>query len=718
MIKKLFTSILVVLLLSTTYVKADEGMWLLNLVGRQKINEMQNMGLKLSAEDIYSINNSSLKDAIIQFGRGCTGELISAEGLILTNHHCGYSQIQSHSSVENDYLKYGFWAQTRKEELPNQGLTARFLVRVEDVTQKIISKLNNEMSETERNNVIREISRELEKAAIEDTHYEANVSSFYAGNEFYLMVYEVFKDVRFVGAPPSSIGKFGADTDNWMWPRHTGDFALFRIYMGPDGKPAEYAEENVPYRSKHHLPISIKGVQKEDFTMTIGFAGSTDRYLTSFGIKQAIEQTNPSIVKIREKKLALMREDMDKSDAVRIQYAAKFAQTSNYWKYFIGQTRGLKRLNVYERKVDLENEFIMWTQSNAEAMKNYTDVVPSIGKAYEMLSDYNLARWYFFEAIVRGGELIIFSRRFEGLFNELSKKDADPKKVEEQVKNLEAALDNFYKDYNLETDKKIFAALLKMYYEDVPKAQQPKILENINRKYKGDFDKFADDVFKKTIFAEKQKVTSFLKKPSARVLQNDPIFELMQAFFTNYFDMLENMKQGNELFAKSNRLFIAGLREMHSDKIFYPDANSTMRLSYGQVLDYHPADAVHYNYLTTVDGILEKEDPTNWEFEVPEKLKELIRNNDFGRYATDGVMYVNFISNNDITGGNSGSPVINGEGHLVGLAFDGNWEAMSGDIVFEPEIQRCISVDARYILFIIDKFANAGHLIEEMTIIE
>ncbi|MDD3877648.1 MAG: S46 family peptidase [Bacteroidales bacterium] len=719
MITKRITLIFVSLfIVFSLQLKADEGMWLLSLIQHQKYNEMQAMGLKLTPEQIYDINNSSLKDAIIQFGRGCTGSIISEEGLILTNHHCGYSQIQFHSSVEHDYLKNGFWAESKAEELPNEGLTARFLVRIDDVTQKILRELNDTMSESERAAKIREVSSKLESEAIKDTHYEASVSTFFEGNEFYLMVYEVFKDVRLVAAPPSSIGKFGADTDNWMWPRHTADFSLFRVYMSPDGKPATYSENNIPYKPKHFLPFSIKGLEKNDFTMTIGYPGSTNRYLTSYGIREAIDRSNPTIVKIREKKLAIMREDMDLSDAVRIQYAAKYAQTSNYWKYFIGQTRGLKRLNVYERKRALENDFIQWVNSNAEARRRYTDIVPSIGRAYELLREFSQARWYFMEAIARGGELIMFSRRFESLYNEIKKADKDPVKIERMSSSLRASLNDFYKDYNLETDKKIFIAMLQMYYADVPSNLQPALLGQIHTKYRGDFNKYATYVYSKTIFADKSKVEAFLNRPNAQILEKDPVFKLMQASFTSYFDMLEKMKTGSEFLSKASRLFVAGLREMQSDRIFYPDANSTMRLSYGRVLDYYPADGVYYNYFTTVDGILEKEDPNNWEFVVDQKLKELIKNRDFGRYAKNGVMHVNFISNNDITGGNSGSPVINGEGQLVGLAFDGNWEAMSGDIVFEPDVQRTISVDARYILFIIDKYAGAQHIINELNIVE
>lgn len=716
--KKLFLLLFVLLQFVSVSTRADEGMWLMHILEKQNFHKMQERGLKLTPEQIYSVNNSSLKDAIIQFGRGCTGEIISNKGLVLTNHHCGYGQIQSHSTVENDILKNGFWAQSLHEELPNPGLTARFLVRIEDVTAKILAELNNNMTEEERANKIREISTKLEKEAIEGTHYTAQVSNFYAGNEFILFVYEIFRDVRLVGTPPSSIGKFGADTDNWMWPRHTGDFALFRVYMSPEGKPADFSKENIPYVPKHYLPISIKGIQENDFAMTIGYPGRTSRYLTSWGITQAIEQSNPTIVKTRDLKLKIMREDMDNNPAVRIQYASKYAQIANGWKYFIGQTRGLKRLNVYDRKVEIEREFQTWANSTPENMKVYGNVLSDFERAYKMQENYNLSRWYYIETLVRGAEIIGFSRRMEDLLVELEKKDKDQAKIDRLVKNLKKSVRDTYKDINIDTDKRLFHNMLQMFVTSVPKNLQPKMLVEINDKYKGNFERYAEKVYSRSIFADTNKLMKFLKAPNARTLQRDPIFVLQQDIFKSYFELLAKMQESNDILSRANRLFIAGLREMHSDRVFYPDANSTMRLSYGQILDYIPADAVHFNYFTTTNGIIEKEDPNNWEFEVPERLKELILNKDFGRYAQDGVMYVNFISNNDITGGNSGSPVLNAYGHLIGLAFDGNWEAMSGDIFFEPEVQRTISVDARYILFIIDKFAGAKHLIDEMTIIE
>jgi hypothetical protein len=703
-------------LLFSVNMKADEGMWIPLLIDRLNYTDMQEMGLQLTPEEIYSINNSSLKDAIVIFGGGCTGEIISNEGLLLTNHHCGYGTIQSHSTVENDYLSDGFWAMSRDEELPNPGLGVRFLVRIEDVSEKVLAGLGEEMTETERSKKIREISREIESEATADTHYSATVRSFFRGNEFYLFVYEVFNDVRLVGAPPSSIGKFGADTDNWMWPRHTGDFSLFRVYTAPDGSPAAYSEENIPLKPKHHLPVSVKGVEQGDFSMILGYPGGTDRYLTSYGVKLALDESNMTVVKIREQKLAIMREGMDADEAVRIQYASKYAGTANYWKYYIGQTRGLKRLKVYDKKTDLEKRFTNWIRENAEREDKYGNVLPDIKKGYDILKEYNLARIYYREAIARGSEILGFAGRFSSLKNQLEEKEED-ETVAKTIENMKKATERHFKNYNAAIDQNLLGAMMRMYYENVPSGQQPGLLEKIAAKNKGDFDQWAAKVFEKSIFTSPEKVYKLLDKPKAKTIEKDPAYETIRAFSNHYNEISEKMAEADDYLERGNRLFVAGLREMDADKVFYPDANFTMRLTYGTVQDYYPADAVRYEYYTTLDGVMEKEDPDNWEFVVPEKLKTLWENKDFGIYGKNGHMPVCFITNHDITGGNSGSPVINANGELIGLAFDGNWEAMSGDIAFEPALQRTINVDVRYILFIIEKFAEAHNIIEELTII-
>ncbi|MFZ4739918.1 MAG: S46 family peptidase [Bacteroidales bacterium] len=714
--KKILFTFLAICLLINPFARADEGMWLPMFVSRLNYVDMQKEGLHLTAEEIYSINNSSLKDAIIQFGNGCTGEIVSNEGLIFTNHHCGYGSIQSHSTTQNDYLTNGFWAMNKSEELPNEGLTARFLVRMEDLTKEFQSQLKGIKIEKERTDKIAELIKKYENSVPKDNGFEAVVKTFFNGNEFYMFVYQVFKDVRLVGAPPSSIGKFGADTDNWMWPRHTCDFSIFRVYMSPEGKSATFSKDNVPYKPKHFLPISGKGVKKGDYAMIMGYPGTTDRYLTSYGVQLNIDVKNPNIVKIREEKLAIMRQFMNADPAVRIQYASKYAQTANYWKYFIGQTKGLKRLKVYDKKKELENQFETWVNSNAQNKEKYGTALTDISAAYAELAKFELQRWYFQEAIARGPEIIGFSRNFSALAKELKAEKPDNDKIKKAIDALKTVSEKFFKDYNQATDKKLLASMLNLYFTNVPKEQQPELLSKIGSKCKGNFAEYTEDIFKKTIFSDVNKVNNLLSKPNVKAIEKDMAYVLMNAFYDNYFKYNDQMKQYNEMLERGNRSFVAGIREMQPDKKFAPNANSTMRVTYGQVLDYYPADAVHYDYKTTLDGVMEKEDPNNWEFVVSAKLKDLFMKKDFGDYAENGKMPVAFLSNTDITGGNSGSPVINGDGELIGLAFDGNWEAMSGDIAFEPNLQRTISVDVRYVLFIIDKYAGAKNLINELVI--
>ena len=713
--KKLFVLFFVFL---ATLGRADEGMWLPLLIDRLNYVDMQKEGLKLTAEEIYNINHSSLKDAIIQFGNGCTGEMISGQGLVLTNHHCGYGAIQSHSTIDHDYLADGFWAMDLKEELPNEGLTARFLVRIEDVTARVLEGLNDQMTESERNAKISELSKAIQSEATQGTGYDARVASFFNGNEFYLFVYEVFRDVRLVGAPPSSIGKFGADTDNWMWPRHTGDFALFRVYTGPDGKPASFSTENIPMKPRHHLPVSLDGYEKGDFAMIMGYPGSTDRYLTSWGVNLAIEISNPTIVKIREKKLNIMRKDMDADREVAIKYASKYAGISNYWKYFIGQTRGLKRLKVLEDKQKIESEFQSWVNADPARKEKYGKVLSDIESAYKTYGEYTLQRWYFIESVMRGAEVMTLAQSFTGLGNELGEETPSQEKIDRMKQALTKSVERHFKNYNRPTDVKLLSAMLQMYYENVPVQQQPEAFRQMVAKNKGDFNRIAGNIFARSIFADEAKVRAFLEKPSLKVLKKDPAYTLSVMMVEKYRENQKNLDAANEMLERGNRLFVAGLREMQPERKFYPNANSTMRLTYGKVLDYYPADAVHYNYFTTLKGVMEKEDHDNWEFVVPAKLKALYEKKDFGPYAMDnGQMPVAFLSTTDITGGNSGSPVINGKGELIGLAFDGNWEAMSGDIAFEPELQRTISVDIRYVLFIIDKYAGAKNIINELTLV-
>ncbi|RLD38014.1 MAG: serine protease [Bacteroidetes bacterium] len=715
--KKLLYFLTGFLMLLSTNTRADEGMWIPLLVDRLNYVDMQEMGLNLTAEEIYSVNNSSLKDAIVIFGGGCTGEIISADGLLITNHHCGYGVIQSHSTIEHDYLSDGFWAMSREEELVNPGLSVRFLERIEDVTERVLAGLNDGMTEDERKEKIKEIGDEIKAEATGDTHYNASVKSFFRGNEYYLFVYEIFKDVRLVGAPPSSIGKYGADTDNWMWPRHTGDFSMFRVYTAPDGSPAAYAEENIPMKPKHYLPVSVKGVKKGDFAMILGYPGGTDRYLTSFGVKLAVDESNMTIVKIREEKLAIMREGMDSDDAVRIQYASKYARIANYWKYYIGQTKGLKRLKVYDKKVELEDRFSNWVNTNPTRKAKYGQALPDIQKGYDILKENNLSKWYYREAISRGSEILGFASRF-GTLRKLMEEKADQEKIDKTVAGLRKYAERYFKNYNAAIDQNMLAAMMQMYYLNVAADQQPEMLQKLAAKYNGDFTDWAAMVFEKSIFSSPEKVYALLDNPKEKAIAKDPAYETIKAFSDNYKGISEKMSEADDYLARGNRLFVAGLREMDSDKVFYPDANFTMRLTYGSVQDYFPGDAVRYEYFTTLDGVMEKEDPDNWEFVVPDKLKELWENKDYGIYGEGEMMPVCFLTDHDITGGNSGSPVINGDGALIGLAFDGNWEAMSGDIAFEPALQRTINVDIRYVLFIIDKYAGAQNIIDELTIVK
>ena len=739
--KKKFLSVLIASLFSFS-VTADEGMWLPQLLQVMNEKDMQANGLQLTAEDLYSVNNSSLKDAIVSLGF-CTGEMISSDGLMLTNHHCAFGSIQEHSSVTNDYLENGFWAMSRSEELPNEGLTASFLISIEDVTDRINAALSasymldsygddsldtdgNKIiispeysNEKERSLRIREISKTIVNEKTKGTHYKARVKSFFGGNDFYIMTYETFKDVRLVGAPPSAIGKFGGDTDNWMWPRHTGDFALYRIYCAPDGTPAEYSVENIAYKPKHHLPIQLDGVDNGDYTMIFGFTGSTDRYLTSYGVKQALDITNPTTVDIRDEKLAIMKAGMDANKKTKIQYAAKYAQTSNYWKYYIGQSKGLKAMKVYDKKVALEDKYKAWIADDISRQKKYGESLELIESAYHKNRNIALNRTYLNEAIFSGSEIMYWSFKMN---REISELPLEGKDRAIAIRSIKKEAREFYKNYNQSIDKELFASMLEMYYYNVPKTQHAPIFKKIENQLFGfkklDFDWYAKNVFKRSIFSSKEKFFKFLDNPSASKMKRDPAFKTIMSIYNKYIEQISSKRvMVREKLKKGNRLFIAGLREMNPDKNYYPDANSTMRATYGNVGDYKPGEAMHYDYYTTIDGIMQKEDATNEEFIVPERLKELYAAGDYGRYADqDGNLRINFISNNDITGGNSGSPVINAWGELVGTAFDGNWESMSGDIAFEKGIQRTISVDIRYTMFIIDKFAGASHLIDEMTI--
>lgn len=716
---KKITSVLIGFLLTISFsTKADEGMWLLTMLDKMNMDRMQDMGLKLSKEDIYSINQASIKDAVVNFGGFCTGEVVSDQGLIFTNHHCGESAIHEVSTQENNYLKNGFWSESQEDEIPIEDLYVSFLVRMEDVSERVNSELSEDMSETERNQKIQEISSTIKNEATEDNHYEASVKSFYKGNEFYLFIYEIYEDVRLVGAPPESIGNYGGDTDNWMWPRQTGDFSVFRVYAGPDGEPAAYSEENVPLEPKHHFPISLEGMKKGDFSMIMGFPGGTDRYMTSYGVKETRDIVNPTRIKVREKKLEIMEEAMSASEDLELKYSSKHSSTSNYYKYSIGQNEGLERLDVIQERQKLEDRFREWVNKSDSRQEKYGETLPMIKDAYKQREEYYKTFLYMNEAVLGGGEIVPFTARFQGLYNILDAHPDSTDAIQYEVENLRPRLEDFYKNYHSPTDKKLLSTSWEIFDENVKDEFKPAIFERIEKLYDGDFSEYADVVFDNSIFTSMNRLSVFLEDPKVEILENDPAYTAMKSVQDKLMEIRQQYRSYAEQLSKGQRLFMQGLREMHEDKRFYPEANFTMRLTYGDINDYYPRDAVHYDYYTTLEGVMQKEDSTEDEFIVADKLKELYNNKNYGPYGEDGTMRVCFISDNDITGGNSGSPVINGEGELVGIAFDGNWEAMTGDIKFEPSLQRTISVDIRYVLFVIDKFAGADRLIEEMDIVD
>ncbi len=712
---------------STFTVKADEGMWLPLLIKRLNHVDMQKCGLQLTAEEIYSVNNSSLKDAIVALGGGfCTGEIISGEGLMLTNHHCGFGTIQANSTTEHDYLTDGFWAMNKEQEIPAD-FGVWFLDRMDDVTDIVLEGVTDEMKEGERTALIQKniAALKAKESAEKGDDFRLQIKSFYYGNEYYMFKYNVFNDVRLVGAPPSSIGKYGGDTDNWMWPRHTGDFSMFRVYANKNNKPAEFAKDNVPYKPKHHLPVSIAGVEEGDYAMIMGYPGSTDRYLTSYGVQDAVSVEQPARVLIRRTKLDIMEIGMNKEQKVRIQYASKHASTSNYWKYFVGQSAQLVKNNVYDKKKAIEDAYIKWSNADKTRAAKYGNAITLIAEAYGKNNQYTLPNVYFEEAIFQGPDVFSFVMSNFGFRSAMkgALSSENEEKIEAAKKGIKEAAPAYFKDYNQEIDENLLASMLEMFSSNVDAKYHPATLTEIKTKYKGNFKAFAKKYYSKSPFASEEKLTIWLDKFSKKAVEKDPIYNLMNEFIEIYIQQIIMPQQlSAESLARGMRLFVDGTKQMNKDKAYASDANSTMRVTYGNVLAYDGADAIHYHHITTLEGVMQKEvvtDNKNHEFYVPKKLKDLYNSKDYGQYAMkDGRLPVGFLSNNDITGGNSGSPVINAKGQLIGTAFDGNWEAMSGDIYFEPNIQRTISVDIRYTLFIIDKYAGASHLVKEMTLVK
>ena len=714
MIKKI-NLLCIIMMLFVFGARADEGMWLPYSINGQNLADMQRLGCKLTAEQIFSFNQPSLKDAIVQFGGGCTGELISPEGLLLTNHHCGLSYVQAHASVEHDYLQDGFWARSKDQELPNESLSVSFLTYIEDVTQAVLKGVTDNMTEETRAKKIEENRKALEKERKGDRAVEVEIVPFYHGNQYILFVYDVYKDVRLVACPPWGIGKFGADTDNWTWPRHKGDFCIFRVYTAPDGSPAEYSKNNVPMKSKHYLPISLKGVQPGDYTMILGYPGSTDRYSYSGAVKNIIELEGPAVVDCRTTKLEQYRKHMDADPAVFIQYASKQASVSNYWKYYIGQVKQLQRNKVVEKRMEQEKEFRQWAAQDKDRNAKYKGIFDEMDKYWNHQNQYTKALIYHREAGWRGGEAVTFALRFRALNNAIETKAAPMDNIKAYAKRMNGDIQDFFKDYDKALDRDVTIALLNLFYKDVDHNQLPAVIKKVGDKNHGDFTAFVDNAFAKSVLVDPDKLNAWLENPKS--LSKDPIYALMYSILESYWDLGEKADEVN--CKRADRLYMQGLMEMQKDRNFYPDANFTMRLTYGSVQDCKPSDAITYNYVTTLDGVMAKYKPGNWEFDVPKDLIKLWENHDYGRYANEnGDLVVNFITTNDITGGNSGSPVIDAEGNLIGLAFDGNWEAMSGDIAFENEVQRTICMDMRYLLFIIDKMANAQNLMQEIRVVE
>ncbi len=691
--------------------RADEGMWLPFLIGRN-YEDMKKHGLKLSQEEIYSINKSSLKDAVISFGGFCTGEIISNQSLILTNHHCGYDAIAGASTPEKNYLDNGFWAKNHGEEIPVEGLTATFMIRMEDVSATVLKELNSNMTAAERAKKIKEVTDILVSDAIKGTNYEAFVRDFYDGNEFYLFVKETFTDVRLVGTPPQSAGKFGGDTDNWEWPRHTADFSMFRIYAGKDNKPAKYSPDNVPYKPKHSLPVSIKGVKQGDYAMIMGFPGRTNRYLTSFGVEQAISLEQPKIVDIRAKKLEIMKKYMDKDVAVRLNYSSKYAQVANYWKYYIGQTKQLKANGVADKKRALEADFLKYAQGKSE----YDNILTDIDNAFKTTNSIIYLRVYRSE-FVNQVDINSFVYLLKLSVDAAGKGETDRA---QQLKDAAIAqAETFFKERSMDIEMETLEEVLKMYLRDIPVAQRVGLAKSLTEE---GVPAFMARLRANSVFASKARFDAFMAEYDEAVLKQDPLFILIKDLDDAYVKAMgaAAVKEATEKLQRANRLFVDGVRKMQPNKKFYPNANSTMRLTYGNVLAYEPRDAVKYDFYTTIDGVMKKEDPSNPEFNIDPRMKEVWMKKDFGQYAdkTTGKLVVNFLSNNDITGGNSGSPVINANGELIGTAFDGNWEAMSGDIYFEPNIQRTISLDVRYTLWLIDKVYGATNIVNEMKLVK
>ncbi len=708
-----FIKLLVVALFSVTAFAQQGGMWIPSLLNGMNESEMKNLGMKMTAADIYDVNQSSLKDAIAHFNGGCTSEVISPKGLLLTNHHCGYGEIQSHSSVENDYLQDGFWAMSLAEELPNPDLEVTFIVKIEDVSQLAFEGTEQLTSEGEKQAKIEQNIATIRNNYTKEEWQDTSVKSFFDGNQYLLFLTETYKDVRLVGAPPSSIGKFGSDTDNWVWPRHTGDFSLFRIYADKNNKPAEYSEDNVPYTPKHYLPVSLDGVEEGDFTLVFGFPGQTQEYLPAVAVEQIVEVINPARIEVRDEALKVVDSYMREDQQIKIQYASKFARIANYWKKWIGENQGLKKSNAIAHKKDFEKQFVQKV-NQAKMQKEYGSLLNDFDQLYQEIEPYALAREYFFEVALRNAELLTVGFQLYQLENVY--RSRGEQSFNDRRDNLIQSLEGFYKDYNAQVDREVFKKVVELYGTKSPANLTPNSIQNI------DYVQLGDDIYNTSALTSYAALKEILSGDADEVFQklnNDKGFQIAKDMGENYFSTIANDYESlSQQLDALQRDYMKAQLALFPDARIFPDANSTLRVTYGQVNGYNPKDAVTYSHVTYLDGVIEKYMPGDYEFDVSDKLIQLYNDKDYGAYADkNGKLPVNFIGTNHTTGGNSGSPAIDAHGNLIGLNFDRVWEGTMSDIYYDPEICRNIMVDARYILFVIDKYAGAKHLIDEMKLV-
>ncbi len=708
--------LLLVLMTMFSNLWAKEGMWIPTLLKKYNIEEMQRMGFKLTAEDIYDVNHASMKDAVVLFAGGCTGELISSDGLLITNHHCGYGQIQAHSSLEHDYLTNGFWARNRNEELANPGLAVQFLQKMEDVTGKVMEGIEASMDEKTKNGIIAKNIEKVKADYSKGADYPADVKPLFYGNQYFVYVYEVFRDVRLVGAPPSAIGKFGGDTDNWMWPRHTGDFSLFRIYAGKDNKPAAYSADNVPYKPRKFFQINMKGINEGDFTMVFGYPGTTQRYLPSPAVKLIMEQSDPNRVAVRTAKLEIMSRQMEANPKVRIQYASKYASVSNSWKKWQGEIKGLVRLNAVSVKQDEETRFRSWVAADPVRKEKYGQILSDFDRLYQEIEPYQIVNDYYQESIQRGTDVAGIIANF-GMLELVAN---DTARLNRLVQSLDKSVPAYLKDYDRATDEKIFEAMISIYANKVAPQFQPALIHKIKPQIGS--GEFLSKYYRNSLFTDSVKLKSFVAnfgKKSIEKMKKDPLYSLFTAIKENYNQQVDPyFRELNQSILDVQKKYMAAIMEMEQDQRLMADANLTLRVTYGKVEGYQPADGIRYRYFTTLKGIIEKDNPEIYDYDVPDKLREIYRNRDFGSYTNStGEVPVAFCASNHTTGGNSGSPVLNAEGQLIGVNFDRCWEGTMSDIMFDPDQCRNIALDIRYALFIIDKFAGAGYLLDEMDIV-